>query len=101
MPGAEFLLELVRHDADHRRLEPLPVEVVQQAQQVALDTAEGIALDVVDDSDRVLQVGFRGTGQGDEHFLGDCGVFRSGEALGETVVEPPDDPSHQDPRRHP
>ena len=73
LPVAEFLLELVRHDPDHHRFEPLPVEVVQKVEQVAFDAAEGIALDVVDDSDRVLQVGFRRTGQGGEHFLGHRG----------------------------
>jgi hypothetical protein len=56
VPSPELGHELVRHDAEHHRLEPLPVEVVEQAQQMALDAAEGVPLDEVDDPDRVLQV---------------------------------------------
>ena len=53
VPRFEFRDELVGHDAEHHRLEPLSVELVEQAEQMALDTAEGIPLDEVDDPDRV------------------------------------------------
>ncbi len=46
--------ELVRHDAQHHRIEPLPVEVVEQTEQMTFDAAEGVPLHEVDDPDRVL-----------------------------------------------
>jgi hypothetical protein len=55
----EFRHELVGHDPHHDGVEPLPVEVVQKAEQMALDAAEGIPLDEVDDSDGVLDACLR------------------------------------------
>ena len=50
----EFRQELVGHDAEHHRIEPLPVEFVEKAEQMTFDATERVPLDEVDDSDRVL-----------------------------------------------
>jgi len=55
----EFRHEFVGHDPHHHGVEPLPVEVVQKAEQMTLDAAEGIPLDEVDDSDGVLDACLR------------------------------------------
>ena len=73
LAGDQFRLELVGHDAEHHRVEPPAVQLVQEAQEVTLDAAEDIPLDVVDDPDRVLHAWLRGTGQGGGHFLGHRG----------------------------
>jgi hypothetical protein len=53
-PRRELGDELVGHDAEHHRIEALPVEVVEKAEQMPLDPAERVPLDEVDDPDRML-----------------------------------------------
>ena len=60
----ELLLELVGHDAEHHRIESIPVEVVQETEQVTLHAAERVPLDEVDDPDGVAQVGSSKIGTG-------------------------------------